>query len=50
MLTGLYPQRLGLDGPLMGEGGLSGDFVTLAEVLSRNGYYTGSIGKWHRFL
>ncbi len=47
MLTGLYPQRLGLEGPLMGEGGLSSNFVTLAKVLVQNGYYTGSIGKWH---
>jgi arylsulfatase A-like enzyme len=47
LLTGLYPQKLGLAGPLMGEGGMSSRFDTLADVLSRNGYYTALVGKWH---
>ena len=47
MLTGLFPQELGLGGPLMGEGGMAHEFETLADVLSKADYTTGMVGKWH---
>jgi arylsulfatase A-like enzyme len=47
LLTGLYPQRLGLDKALMGEGGYSADFKILAQRFKTSGYATGCIGKWH---
>ncbi|MCA9070397.1 MAG: sulfatase-like hydrolase/transferase, partial [Planctomycetaceae bacterium] len=48
LLTGLYQQRVGIEGPL-GEGarGLSQDSVTVAEKLRDVGYATGMMGKWH---
>jgi arylsulfatase A-like enzyme len=49
MMTGRYPTRTGLTEAkttLSGEG-LSGEEVTLAEVLRDAGYYTSHIGKWH---
>ncbi len=49
MMTGRYPTRTGLTeakATLSGEG-LSGEEVTLAEVLRDAGYYTSHVGKWH---
>ncbi len=49
MMTGRYPIRTGLTEAkttLSGEG-LSGEEVTLAEVLRDAGYNTSHIGKWH---
>lgn len=48
LLTGCYPGRtkvFGAHGP--GEPGLDPSFATLAEALKKNGYTTGSFGKWH---
>ncbi len=44
LLTGLYPQRAGING--MGVN-LSMNAATIAEVLKENGYHTGMTGKWH---
>ena len=49
MMTGRYPTRTGLTEAkttLSGEG-LSGEEVTLAEVLKDAGYFTSHVGKWH---
>ena len=49
MMTGRYPTRTGLTEAkttLSGEG-LSGEEVTLAEVLKDAGYNTSHVGKWH---
>jgi arylsulfatase len=49
MMTGRYPIRTGLTEAkttLSGEG-LSGEEVTLAEVLRDAGYNTSHVGKWH---
>lgn len=49
MMTGRYPTRTGLTeakATLAGDG-LSGEEVTLAEVLKDAGYYTSHVGKWH---
>jgi arylsulfatase A-like enzyme len=50
LLTGRYPQRSGVNRVLRekhDESGMSLRDVTLAEVLSRSGYETALIGKWH---
>jgi len=49
MMTGRYPTRTGLTEAkttLSGEG-LSGEEVTVAEVLRDAGYNTSHVGKWH---
>lgn len=49
MMTGRYPTRTGLTEAkttLSGEG-LSGEEVTIAEVLKDAGYVTSHVGKWH---
>lgn len=49
LLTGCYPNRLGIHGAL-GPGskvGLSDDETTLAQLLKKQGYATGMLGKWH---
>lgn len=49
MMTGRYPTRTGLTEAkttLSGEG-LSGEEVTIAEVLRDSGYNTSHVGKWH---
>jgi arylsulfatase len=50
VMTGRHPIRNGLYNiTLPGEvgTGLHGDEVTIAELLSASGYYTGFFGKWH---
>ena len=47
ILSGLYPEALGIGGALMGEGGLPPEAVTIAKTLKAGGYSTGLIGKWH---
>lgn len=49
LLTGCYPNRLGLHGAL-GPGskvGVHAEETTLAEMLKDKGYSTGIFGKWH---
>jgi arylsulfatase len=49
MMTGRYPVRTGLTeakATIAGDG-LSGEEVTIAEVLRDAGYYTSHVGKWH---
>ncbi len=50
MLTGRHPVRMGLketEVALVGEG-LPASEVTIAEVLSKSGYNTSHVGKWHQ--
>jgi len=51
-LTGLYPQRSGLEGVIYAKGetralGLDPNSITIADVLKENSYATSIIGKWH---
>jgi arylsulfatase A len=49
MLTGCYPQRVGIDGVLFPNDpiGLNLDEVTIGDVLKGQGYRTKIVGKWH---
>jgi arylsulfatase A-like enzyme len=53
LMTGRYQQRFGFEhnpGPdrqASPRFGLPADETTMAEVLSKNGYRTGMVGKWH---
>jgi arylsulfatase A-like enzyme len=61
LLTGCYPQRVGIPGVLFPERmntawepdqrrtktGLNENEITIAEMLKANGYATGVFGKWH---
>jgi arylsulfatase A-like enzyme len=47
LLTGLYQQRLGLEGNADEKKGLPASHRTVAERLQTAGYRTGMIGKWH---
>ncbi len=49
LLTGCYPNRLGIHGALMPNSarGLHPDEVTMADMLKRRGYHTAVYGKWH---
>src|SRR5690606_1192761 len=49
LLTGCYPNRIGLNGALGpgSETGLNTEEETLAELLKEKGYATGIFGKWH---
>ncbi len=47
-LTGVYPQRFGIDTVPDGEEeGIPGDVPTIAETLQKEGYSTAIVGKWH---
>jgi len=49
LLTGCYPNRVGISGALMPDAkiGLNPSEETIAEVLKKSNYKTGAIGKWH---
>lgn len=49
MLTGCYPQRVGINGVLFpGDPiGLHQEEITIADVLKEQGYRTKIVGKWH---
>ena len=49
LLTGCYPNRLGISGALGPNSpvGLNPDEETLADLLKEQGYATGIFGKWH---
>ena len=49
LLTGCYPNRIGITGALMPSAkiGLNPKEETMAEILKANGYHTMAIGKWH---
>lgn len=49
LLTGCYPNRVGITGALMPRSpiGLSTNETTLASLLKSAGYATGMVGKWH---
>jgi arylsulfatase A-like enzyme len=49
LLTGCYPNRIGISGALMpwATVGISSSETTIAEMLKTKGYHTGIIGKWH---
>jgi arylsulfatase len=49
IMTGCYPNRLGISGALMPDAkiGLNPSEETIAEVLKKRNYKTAAIGKWH---
>jgi len=49
LLTGCYPNRLGVHGAFMpnSKKGLNRSETTIASMLKANGYNTGMFGKWH---
>ena len=49
LLTGCYPNRVGIHGALMPNSkiGLNPSEITIAEMLKANGYATAMFGKWH---
>jgi arylsulfatase A len=47
LLTGRYPYRTGVVGVTQVDHLMNTSEVTLAEILSENGYRTGIFGKWH---
>ena len=49
LLTGCYPNRLGIHGALGPQSGhgIHADEMTLAEVFKQKGYATACFGKWH---
>jgi len=46
LITGKYPSRYGILAPAYGEVIDLGD-ATLPSILSKNGYFTALVGKWH---
>jgi arylsulfatase A-like enzyme len=49
LLTGCYPNRIGISGALMpwATTGINSEETTIAEILKTRGYHTGIVGKWH---
>ncbi|MBM3859699.1 MAG: sulfatase [Verrucomicrobia bacterium] len=49
LLTGCYPNRIGIHGALMPrtQHGISANEMTIAELVKQRGYATGMVGKWH---
>ncbi|MEI6695298.1 MAG: sulfatase-like hydrolase/transferase [Bacteroidota bacterium] len=49
LLTGCYPNRIGIAGALMpnDKKGLSENEITIADMLRQKGYHTAIYGKWH---
>lgn len=49
LLTGCYPNRIGLSGALdhNSKTGIGADEETIPEVLKKKGYATAAFGKWH---
>ncbi len=49
LLTGCYPNRIGISGALFPNAGkgLNQNETTIAELLKSQGYATGMFGKWH---
>ncbi|MBM3861771.1 MAG: arylsulfatase, partial [Verrucomicrobia bacterium] len=49
LLTGCYPNRVGIHGALMPRTrhGISANEMTIAQVVKQRGYATGMVGKWH---
>jgi arylsulfatase len=49
LLTGCYPNRIGISGALMpwAQVGINPEETTIAEILKQKGYHTSIIGKWH---
>src|SRR5512133_2376476 len=49
LMTGCYPNRVGISGALMpwAQVGINPEETTIAEMLKTKGYHTGIIGKWH---
>lgn len=49
LLTGCYPNRVGISGALMpwATNGINSEETTIAEMLKTRGYRTSIIGKWH---
>lgn len=47
LLTGRYPYRTGVVGVTQVDHLMNASEVTLAEILTANGYETGIFGKWH---
>jgi arylsulfatase len=49
LLTGCYPNRVGISGALMPSAqiGINPEETTIAEMLKTRGYHTAIIGKWH---
>ena len=49
LLTGCYPNRIGIHGALMPKTthGIADTEMTLAELVKQKGYATGMAGKWH---
>ena len=49
LLTGCYPNRLGISGALMpySKIGISSEETTIAQMLKAKGYHTAIYGKWH---
>ena len=49
LLTGSYPNRIGISGALMpySTNGLNENEITIAELLKEKGYATSIFGKWH---
>jgi len=49
LMTGCYPNRVGISGALMpwAQVGINSEETTIAEILKTKGYHTSIIGKWH---